>query len=180
MTEDADSIGTVGMIGVTGDSWLSNKDVHSITDVFRKYFGMSDSSVTMTAYSLTRSKDLFDILEKTLGRGIKITIIANNFQAKQYDHIRNRLKKLARKFPSRFTVKSFSDDAGDLHAKIVSIDFTTARPMAIVGSANLTDRALTRNHEIVVALEGVAAKTVGELVNEISKEAALVPLDAKD
>ena len=179
MTEDADRIGIVKMMGVTGDSWISNKDVYSITDVFRKYFGMADSNITMTAYSLTRSEDLFDILEKTLERGIRITIIANSFHG-MYLNMRTRLKKLARKFPTQFAVKNFSDDAGDLHAKIVSIDFTTAKPMAIVGSANLTDRALTRNHEIVVALEGRAAETVGELVNEISKEATLVHLDTED
>lgn len=179
MTEDADCIGTVRMMGVTGDSWISNKNVHSITDVFRKYFGMADRSITITAYSITYNKDLLDVLEKTLERGVSISIIANDFGSEH--HMLETLGKLAERFPRQFVVKSFSERLrGSLHAKIVSIDFTTAKPMAIVGSANFTDRALTRNHEVVVALEGKAAETLGELVNEISKEATLVPLDAED
>ena len=175
MTEGEDDIGTTRMIGVTGDSWLSNKDVDSVTGVVRKYLGMADRNVTMTTFSLTYNKDFLDILENTLERGVTVSIIADKIDDEH--HMTETLRGFAKKFPRQFTVKSFSEKFGSLHAKIVSIDFTTEKPIAIIGSANLTDRAVTRNHEIVVALDGKAAEIIGELVNEISKEATPMSLD---
>ena len=78
MTESENGIGTARMIGVTGDSWLSSRDVHSITEVMRKYIGMAESNVTITTFSLAYNKDTVEIFEDALERGVSVSIIASD------------------------------------------------------------------------------------------------------
>lgn len=160
-------------ISVTGDLWLGKKNIDSILNTLRTVLSAADHSVKMTAYSLTYSTEFFDPLEDVLKKGIPVTLLINRYEKKDFNGVRSLVSRLIRDYPN-FVVKDFNPDDGDLHAKIVVIDHQLENCQALIGSANLSWRAIARNHEILIKLTGESAETVGDLFELISKNAVEV------
>jgi HKD family nuclease len=59
-----------------------------------------------------------------------------------------KLATLVESFPERLEVRIVRERAGLLHAKAVFAKFPDGTANLLVGSANLTDRAFTQNHEL--------------------------------
>lgn len=59
-----------------------------------------------------------------------------------------KLAKLVKSFPERLEIRIVRERAGLLHAKAVFSKHPDGTATLLVGSANLTERAFTRNHEL--------------------------------
>ncbi len=160
-------------ISVTGDLWLGKKNIDSILNTLRTVLCDAEHSVKMTAYSLTYSTEFFELLESILKKGIPVTLIINRYAKEDFDGVRNLVSRLIRNYPN-FIVKDFNPDDGDLHAKIVVIDHQLDNCQALIGSANLSWRAIAKNHELLIKLTGESAETVGDLFDLISQKATSV------
>lgn len=164
-------------IAVTGDCWLGQEGLDSVLNLLRRTMQKAKSSVKMTAYSLTYNRDFLNLLQETLSREIPVTLIINRYDNDDFDGVRGTISKMIKKHDN-FTVKNFDPPYdGDLHAKIIVIDHQTDNCTALVGSANLSWRAITQNHELSIVLKGNAAETVGNLVELISKKSESVNPD---
>ncbi len=168
MTEMSDN-----NISVTGDLWLGKKNLDSILNTLRTVLHDAEDSVKMTAYSLTYSKEFFDLLEEILEKGFPVTIVTNKYQNEGFDGVRSLVSRL-RKDYDNFIVKDFTPDDGDLHAKIVVINHQSDNCQALVGSANLSWSAIARNHELLIKITGESAEVVGDLFELISQNASEV------
>jgi phosphatidylserine/phosphatidylglycerophosphate/cardiolipin synthase-like enzyme len=160
-------------ISVTGDLWLGKKNTDSILNTLRNVLCDAGHSVKMTAYSLTYSAEFFDLLESVLKKGIPATIIINKYNNVEFDRVRDLVSRLIRNYPN-FIVKDFNSDDGDLHAKIIVIDHQLDNCQALIGSANLSWRGITKNHELLIKLTGESAETVGDLFELISQKASRI------
>jgi len=161
-------------ISVTGDYWLGKESLDSVLNTLRTVLNDANESVKMTAYSLTYSKELFGMFEEILDRGINVTLVINQFDKKEFDWVRDAVLELNKKY-EKLVVKKFVSDEGDLHAKIVVTDHQLENCQALIGSANLSWRAMSKNHEILIKLAGVPADTVGNLFELISDKAEVIP-----
>ena len=156
-------------ISVTGDFWLGTKNIDSILNTLRTVLCDAEHSVKMTAYSLTYSKEFFDLLESVLEKGFPVTLIINRYEKEDFNGVRSLMGRLMKTY-SNFIVKTFVPDEGDLHAKIVVIDHQLENCQALIGSANLSWRAIAKNHELLIKLTGDSAETVGDLLELILKK----------
>ncbi len=156
-------------ISVTGDFWLGTKNIDSILNTLRTVLCDAEHSVKMTAYSLTYSKEFFDLLESVLEKGFPVTLIINRYEKEDFNGVRSLMGRLMKTY-SNFIVKTFVPDEGDLHAKIVVIDHQLENCQALIGSANLSWRAIAKNHELLIKLTGDSAETVGDLFELILKK----------
>ena len=156
-------------ISVTGDFWLGTKNIDSILNTLRTVLCDAEHSVKMTAYSLTYSKEFFDLLESVLEKGFPVTLIINRYEKEDFNGVRSLMGRLMKTY-SNFIVKTFVPDEGDLHAKIVVIDHQLENCQALIGSANLSWRAIAKNHELLIKLTGDSAETVGNLFELILKK----------
>jgi len=156
-------------ISVTGDFWLGTKNIDSVLNTLRTVLCDAEHSVKMTAYSLTYSKEFFDLLESVLEKGFPVTLIINRYEKEDFNGVRSLVGRLMKKY-SNFIVKSFVPDEGDLHAKIVVIDHQLENCQALIGSANLSWRAIAKNHELLIKLTDDSAETVGDLFDLILKK----------
>jgi len=164
-------------IAVTGDFWLGQENLDSVLNLLRKILKKAKSSVKMTAYSLTYNRDFFNLLEEILSKEIPITLIINRYDKEEFDGVRKTISQMMQRH-EKFTVKNFNpSEEGDLHAKIIVVNHQADNCSALVGSANLSWRAITKNHELVVELDGDEAETVGNLVELISKKSERVKID---
>jgi len=82
----------------------------------------------------------------------------------QAEHVVQELQRLQAIHPY-FELYSFesSDPLADLHAKTIVID----GEYAIVGSANISFRGLTTNHELALLVDGEAASQVAVAVEKL-------------
>lgn len=162
-------------ISVTGDYWLGQENLDSVLSVLQKTLEKAQTSVKITAYSLRYSDELFSALQKVLSKGIPVTMVLNRYEQKEFDGVREIISDLIKRH-DKFRVLNFHPDhEGDLHAKIIVINHQADDCMALIGSANLSFRAMTKNHEVLVTLKGEDADTLGNLVELIAKKSAPIP-----
>lgn len=162
-------------ISVTGDYWLGQESLNSVLSVMQKTLEKAHSSVKITAYSLRYSDELFSVLRKVLSDGIPVTMVLNRYEQKEFDGVRETISNLMKQY-KKFRVLNFSPESeGDLHAKIIVINHQSDDCMALIGSANLSFRAMTKNHEVLVTLNGEDAETLGNLVELIAKKSTPIP-----
>ncbi len=161
-------------ISVTGDFWLGTKNIDSILNTLRIVLNDAKHSVKMTAYSLTYSKEFFDLLESVLKKEFPFTLIINRYEKEDFNGVRSLMSRLMKDYPN-FVVRTFDPDEGDLHAKIVVIDHQLGDCQALIGSANLSWRGIAKNHELLIKTFGDSADTVGDLFDLILKKTSGVP-----
>jgi len=143
---------------VTGLAWMG-AGIRSIEVVLDELLQSAQDEIWITAYSISNLSNRFSgKIESVLARGVKVHLIINRLDT-QAEAVVRSLRSLALRYPF-FHLYSFEgdDEMVDLHAKIVVVD----NEKALVGSANISFRGWTTNHELAVLISGPA-------VNEISK-----------
>lgn len=147
---------------VTGKFFLG-KGIRSIETVSEELIKKAKREIQIATYVLSIPNKQFErALENAVERGIDVKIIVNDFE--NDDHSIKKIEKLAMRHRNIKIFKFKGMDDSILHTKIIVID----RRAAFVGSANLTWRGLTKNHEIGVVLEGKSAEQVADLVDCIT------------
>lgn len=153
---------------VTGEAFIGG-GCRSIDLVMEELVEGARNEIHLATYLVT-SSGILRRIRAAVERGVRVVAVINDLRG-QPMFVRSEIVSLARSFPS-FIVEDFSEQgAGMLHAKVLVVD----RTEAIVGSANLTDAAMDRNHEIAVLVRGAVADEIAQLVDGlISRRARLV------
>ena len=106
--------------------------------------------VVITAFATSDGIALFEpAMRGCLGAGGQGTLIlALDRQHFNAAEVFRTLANLAEAFPDKLEVRVVIERAGLLHAKAVFAKFPDGTATLLVGSANLTERAFTENHEL--------------------------------
>lgn len=128
----------------------------------------ADREIQLVAYLFTSSAiHLLELIKQSAEKGIKITIIVNDFNS-QEKIIRNELIKLSKIYP-HVKIYNFIEQK-PLHAKIIVAD----RKKAIVGSANFSWSGMYTNYEIGIAITGESAWKLAQIIDSLSKVSNLI------
>ena len=107
--------------------------------------------MTIVTYLLTGGPVEFHTeFRRVLAREIPVRLIVNRFE-KMPHRLQDSLVQLKETYP-RLRLLNYSHAESELHAKVILVD----RSRAIIGSANLTGKAMVANHELAVVLESRA------------------------
>jgi cardiolipin synthase len=149
-------------IVATGRPWVGS-GVGLIDTALNRLFAEAKDEILITAYSVTYAEELIiPLLRGALERGVRVCITVNKLD-EQPTSLRAPLLRLRNEFPF-FDIRSYEGEpASDLHAKLIVID----RRVAIVGSSNLTRRAMKDNIEIALLVRGPAANDVARLFDRL-------------
>jgi cardiolipin synthase len=148
---------------VSGLAWMG-QGIRSIETVLEELLQSAQDEIMITAYAIGNVSDsFFKGLEHTLSRGVRIHLIINH-PDKQPDEVLESLRSLSVRY-RHFHLYSFehAGENADLHAKIIVVD----RQKALVGSANLSYRGWTTNHELAVLVNGPAAGEIHAAVERL-------------
>jgi cardiolipin synthase len=143
------------------------KGIGSVESAIEDMLYKAKEEIQVAAFQITEGSHPFlQIIESSLSRGIRVTLIINKFESQPLS-IQKELQRLADLFP-HFTQVDFDPKDGkqDLHAKIIVVD----RSVALVGSPNLTWRGLVLNHELGVVLSGPVAGTISRLLDALATD----------
>ncbi|MEM0128971.1 MAG: phospholipase D family protein [Thermoplasmata archaeon] len=151
-------------IVVTGEALLG-RGHRSIDGVMGELMENAQSELAVATYLLT-SSDVLGGIVRTAQRGIRVTLVLNDFGG-QPTHVRDQLRELAAAHRSVNLYDFAGTGRGLLHAKAMVSD----RYEGIVGSANLTAPAMDRNHEIGMYVRGALAEELAALVDSLASRA---------
>jgi phosphatidylserine/phosphatidylglycerophosphate/cardiolipin synthase-like enzyme len=156
----------------TGCVWVGGA-VGLIDTALNRLFAEARSEILITAYSVTFADELIiPLMRGALERGVKIGITVNRV-SRQPPSLRGPLGRLGREFPYLDYRSYEGEETSDLHAKLVVAD----RQVAIVGSSNLTRRAMNDNVEIGLLVKGPAAAEVARLYDRIRAAPETIKVD---
>lgn len=112
--------------------------------------GNAEHFVVITAFATSEGITLLEpAMRRCLGSGGQGTLIlALDRQHFNAAEVFRTLANLAEAFPDKLEVRVVIERAGLLHAKAVFAKFPDGTATLLVGSANLTERAFTENHEL--------------------------------
>lgn len=148
---------------VTGLAWMGS-GVRSIETTLEELLQSAQDEILITAYAISNTSNKFiGKLESVLAHGIKVQMIVNQITT-QPRPVVTALQSLASTYP-HFHLYSFESMEGmsDLHAKTIVID----RKKALIGSANLSFRGWTTNHELAVLITGEAANEIASVIDRL-------------
>ena len=145
-----------------------HKKISQTYSNFLKMINDSNDSIIFVGYAMTdqENKEIFEAFKKAAKeRGVNIKIIFDKAtKAKKWGKWTKSPKQIIAKlwgdieyFPE---IYSYDDKDSSLHAKFLIID----EKEILVTSANMTDRAMTRNLEMGIRHRGKIAKDATELV----------------
>lgn len=157
---------------VTGLAWMG-AGIRSIETALDEMLRSAQDEVLITAYSIGNASDrILGRLEGVLTRGVQIRMIVNRLSAQPTDVV-DALKSLQSAFPHchLYSFES-TEKMTDLHAKTVVVD----RKTALVGSANISYRGWTTNHELALLVSGAAANKVAAAIDRLLSSAFCVPV----
>ncbi len=129
----------------------------SIGDMVIRYFNNAKRSISVEML-LMDNQEVVKALVRAKNRGVKVRIILDEIEFGKYNKIIDRIplegmanfgsvtSLIGAEIPVRWYVSRQKDSM--LHAKAAMVDNQTL----IVGSANFTYHALTRNHEVSIAV----------------------------
>ncbi len=156
----------------TSLAWSSpikyHKKIDQTYSIFLKMINDAKESIIFVGYAMTddENQNIFDALKNAAKeRHVKIKIIFDKAtKAKKWGKWTKSPKKIIEKvwgdieyFPE---IYSYDDKDSSLHAKFLVVDGKEL----LVTSANMTDRAMTRNLEMGIRHRGEVAKDAIELI----------------
>jgi len=156
----------------TSLAWSSpikyHKKIDQTYSTFLKMINESNESIIFVGYAMTddENQDIFDALKNAAKeRHVKIKIIFDKAtKAKKWGKWTKSPKNIIAKvwdnieyFPE---IYSYDDKTSSLHAKFLVIDGKEI----LVTSANMTDRAMTRNLEMGIRHRGEVASDASDLI----------------
>lgn len=154
-------------------AWSSPIKFHEKIDqtysVFLDMIKNANDTIVFVGYAMTdkENEQIFDAFKEVAKqKGVKIKIIFDKAtKAKKWGKWTKSPKKIIsnawgdiRNFPQ---IYSYEGEKSSLHAKFLIID----EKEILITSANMTDRAMTRNLEMGIRHKGKVAKDAVELVN---------------
>lgn len=145
-----------------------HKKIEQTYAMFLKMINDANDSILFVGYAMTdnENQEIFEALKKAAKeRHVKIKIIFDKAtKAKKWGKWTKSPKKIIGKiwgdieyFPE---IYSYDDKNSSLHAKFLVVD----KKEILVTSANMTDRAMTRNLEMGIRHKGTVAKDAEELI----------------
>jgi len=141
---------------------LTGTGIRSIQSVIEEMITGAREEIIIATYTMSGNiQDLFDFLEKSASRGVRITIILNRI-CEQPREIRRLLAEFTKKY-IQVRVYDFHEEYRDLHMKVVVAD----RQRALVGSANLTWKGMVDNLEMGVVIEGEVAEKIANVLRTL-------------
>ncbi len=158
--------------------WSSPIKYHEKIDqtysIFLKMINDANDSIFFVGYAMTdeENQEIFEALKKAAKeRHVKIKIIFDKAtKAKKWGKWTKSPKKIIAKmwgdiehFPE---IYSYDNVNSSLHAKFLVID----EEEILVTSANMTDRAMTRNLEMGIRHKGKVAKDAADLIELLIKK----------
>jgi phosphatidylserine/phosphatidylglycerophosphate/cardiolipin synthase-like enzyme len=147
---------------VTG-KYFSSFGLRSIGPVLQELVSTAETEVHLLAYLLTESAaPLVDLLDAALERGVKVTIVLNNF-AGNSPELTKHLQSLNETYGHAKVVTYSQEESGPLHAKVLVSD----RKRALVGSANLSWGGMVTNNEIAVLIQDNSAWVLASLIDRL-------------
>ena len=161
-----DNMGTVDGISASGKDWY-NGIAGDIRHMFFKTLASAQDSIQISTYSLGRDNpevnEFFDKIEEQLTSERNVNIIVDSEHCSKF--ARREMRDLKSRFPNRFTYQIFESESKSLHAKLLVVD----RKIALVGSANISKRALVSNYEIMLKVSGRAASDISLMLDDLRK-----------
>ena len=147
---------------VTGDEWMGS-GLGSIESAIHDIFQAAVQEIIMTAYSVSPSTDrMFNWLEGALARGVKVTLVVNEF-SQQPDDVQASLRLMSGTYGNFVLLDFRGDTHSALHAKVILAD----RKIALVGSSNISERGFLRNFELAVVVQGDGTSRVGQAMDAL-------------
>ncbi len=106
--------------------------------------------ILVTAFATADGIELLEpSMRRCLGNGNQGTLIlALDRQHFNAADVFRKLAEIADEFPQRLSIRIVREEASLLHAKAIFTKLSGGGATLIVGSANLTDKAFSRNHEL--------------------------------
>ena len=162
----------------TSLAWSSPIKYHEKIDqtysIFLKMINNANKSIIFVGYAMINdeNEEIFEALKKSAKeRNVKIKIIFDKAtKAKKWGKWTKSPKKIITKvwgdiqyFPEIYT---YDHSESSLHAKFLVVD----EQEIFVTSANMTDRAMTRNLEMGIKHRGKIAKDASEMVDLLIKK----------
>lgn len=145
---------------------LAGSGLRAIGPVLQDLVQSAQNELHLIAYLVTDSAaPLVDLLESALDKGVKITLILNDFEGNSAE-IKDRLRSLARSHRHARFVTYSEDESGPLHAKVLVAD----RNKAVVGSANLSWGGLVTNNEIALLVQDSSAWALAGLIDRLASQ----------
>lgn len=146
----------------TGQKFIK-EGVRGTEPVIEELIKDAEKEIQILAYVISQhAKKMLELLENALSRGVRVTLVINNFQSQERE-IRDRLSSLSREF-EHMKVVSFEDqDGGELHAKVLVMD----RKKAVIGSANFSWHGMKKNYEVGVIVEGESVWKLAKLIDDL-------------
>ena len=161
-----DNMGTVDGISASGKDWY-NGLAGELSHMFFKTIASAQDSIQISTYSLGKNNpevnEFFDKIEEQLTSERNVNIIVDSENT--YQFARKKMRDLKSRFPNRFTYQIFESESKSLHAKLLVVD----RKIALVGSANISKRALVSNYEIMLKVSGRAAADISLMLDNLRK-----------
>ena len=162
-----DNLGEVNQIACSGDHWGDGL-VGSLSDLF--YETLRPDNVTqrvqICTYTLGRKNDeveeFFAILKALVDNGREVVLIVNDEKSGTFESCspfaKGKLKELHKRGENKCGENKFQyylfnsklHGGKILHAKLVVVD----RKIALIGSANISKKALSLNYEIMLKVSG--------------------------
>jgi hypothetical protein len=160
---NTDNLGTIHGLSSSGSDWdqdLTGNIRQMFFDTIntKNVIGLVQISTFSLGHGNEEVKEFFNSIRKLLLDEKKVLLIVNDNEDKQSPtctgFAKTKMKELKKLRKEKFEYhlfKSNSTHAGKyLHAKLVVVD----RTIALVGSANISKRALSSNYEIMLKVSG--------------------------
>ena len=159
------NMGTVEEISASGKDWY-NGIAGDMSHMFFKTIASAKSSIQISTFSLGKNNEevneFFDKIEDQLESQRDVNIIADSENCSKF--ARKKMRDLENRFP-KFSYQIFESESKSLHAKLLVVD----RKTALVGSANISKRALVSNYEIMLKVSGKAAADISLMLDNLRK-----------
>lgn len=158
-----------------------HKKIDQTYSMFLKMINDANDSIIFVGYAMTdeENEEIFEALKKAAKeRHVKIKIIFDKAtKAKKWGKWTKSPKKIIAKmwgdieyFPE---IYSYDDKDSSLHAKFLVVDGKEI----LVTSANMTDRAMTRNLEMGIRHKGKVAQDTVELIELLIKKKIILEIE---
>jgi HKD family nuclease len=138
--------------------------------------------VLVTAFATSAGIALLEpAMRKCLDAGGQGTLVlALDRQHFNAADVFEKLASLVEAFPNKLEVRIVRERAGLLHAKAVFAKLPDGTATLLVGSANLTERAFTQNHELGLWVNLLGAPDVSRAFQSFAQNLGGTPHDAAD
>ena len=154
---------------VATGSDLVGGGVRGTEPAVRELIHKARDEIHVLAYTISsEGMRIVDLLESGLQRGVRVCLVVNKMDEKDQS-VADSLRAMNKKY-GHFVLGNFLDPRGrDLHAKVLVAD----REAAIVGSANMSWRGMSKNYEIGVLIKDKSCWKLATMIDGLARKFAV-------